>query len=192
VTGEACTAAKLKGHSSKAGVPSLACGPLLGPGHHPSPLLPSSSGVALLANAPERVVERRRRPRDSPTLSNSVIRATSRAKHRLGVLPHEEQPASQRVSARRTDTGSPRRPGLTCGPPQDRLSQVLRDLEDESTPIVKLGDASIAAPFTSKLSSIQCSESRPAPLRAAPHATPRRPLPPAAPPTRPLAMQSAT
>ncbi|XP_010385029.2 manganese-transporting ATPase 13A1 isoform X1 [Rhinopithecus roxellana] len=92
-------------------------------------------GVALLANAPERVVERRRRPRDSPTLSNSGIRATSRtAKQRSGLPPSEEQPTSQR----------------------DRLSQVLRDLEDESTPIVKLGDASIAAPFTSKLSSIQC------------------------------------
>ncbi|XP_063657482.1 endoplasmic reticulum transmembrane helix translocase isoform X6 [Pan troglodytes] len=92
-------------------------------------------GVALLANAPERVVERRRRPRDSPTLSNSGIRATSRtAKQRSGLPSSEEQPTSQR----------------------DRLSQVLRDLEDESTPIVKLGDASIAAPFTSKLSSIQC------------------------------------
>ncbi|KAM6168574.1 endoplasmic reticulum transmembrane helix translocase isoform 3-T3 [Erethizon dorsatum] len=92
-------------------------------------------GVALLANAPERVVERRRRPRDSPVLSNSGGRATSRAaRQRSGLPPPEEQPASQR----------------------DRLSQVLRDLEDENAPIVKLGDASIAAPFTSKLSSIQC------------------------------------
>ncbi|NIG57844.1 manganese-transporting ATPase 13A1 isoform X1 [Pontoporia blainvillei] len=92
-------------------------------------------GVALLANAPERIIERRRRPRDSPVLSNSGVRATSRAaKQRSGLPPSEEQLASQR----------------------DRLSQVLRDLEDESMPIVKLGDASIAAPFTSKLSSIQC------------------------------------
>lgn len=91
--------------------------------------------MALLANAPERVVERRRRPRDSPILSNSGVRATSRAaKQRSGLPAPEEQLASQR----------------------DRLSQVLRDLEDESTPMVKLGDASIAAPFTSKLSSIQC------------------------------------
>lgn len=91
-------------------------------------------GVALLANAPERVVERRRRPRDSPVLSNSGPRVSRSTKQKSALLSPEEPPASHR----------------------DRLSQVLRDLEEESTPIVKLGDASIAAPFTSKLSSIQC------------------------------------
>lgn len=92
-------------------------------------------GVALLASAPERVLERRRRPRDGLTLSGSAGRPAPRAgRQKSGLPPHEESPASQR----------------------DRLSQVLRDLEDESTPLVKLGDASIAAPFTSKLSSIQC------------------------------------
>lgn len=121
-------------------------------------------GVALLANAPERVVERRRRPRDSPVLSNSGVRATSRAaKQRSGLPPPEEQLASQRVSPRRWKAPAPFGGQVSPLPsaPQDRLSQVLRELEDESTPIVKLGDASIAAPFTSKLSSIQCSESHP-------------------------------
>ncbi|CAI5764980.1 manganese-transporting ATPase 13A1 [Podarcis lilfordi] len=101
-------------------------------------------GVALLANAPERIPERRKRPpRDGPadgrpalppSLVGSNMRPTSRAaKHRV-MLHREEQLAMQR----------------------ERISQVLKDLEEEQVPIVKLGDASIAAPFTSKLSSIQC------------------------------------
>ncbi|XP_039766410.1 endoplasmic reticulum transmembrane helix translocase isoform X2 [Ornithorhynchus anatinus] len=104
-------------------------------------------GVALLANAPERMPERRRRGRENPsdgrpspggggniTPSSGTVKPTSRAaKHRI-MAQREEQMAVQR----------------------ERLSQVLRDLEEDHVPIVKLGDASIAAPFTSKLSSIQC------------------------------------
>ncbi|XP_037263364.1 endoplasmic reticulum transmembrane helix translocase [Falco biarmicus] len=99
-------------------------------------------GVALLANAPERLPERKKRSRDGPSdgrpalpsMGSGTVKPTSRgAKHRV-MSQREEQMAIQR----------------------ERISQVLKDLEEERVPVVKLGDASIAAPFTSKLSSIQC------------------------------------
>uniref|UniRef100_A0A7M4F5R3 Endoplasmic reticulum transmembrane helix translocase n=1 Tax=Crocodylus porosus TaxID=8502 RepID=A0A7M4F5R3_CROPO len=99
-------------------------------------------GVALLANAPERLPERKRKPRDGPSdgrpalpaMGSGIVKPTSRgAKHRV-LSQREEQLAIHR----------------------ERISQVLKDLEDDHVPVVKLGDASIAAPFTSKLSSIQC------------------------------------
>lgn len=105
-------------------------------------------------------------------VGSGAIKPTSRgAKHRL-LSQREEQLAVQRVGdcpllllSRphglpwggfdvRGDAG-----GFPC--PQERLSQVLKDLEEERVPVVKLGDASIAAPFTSKLSSIQCSKCGP-------------------------------
>ncbi|NWY22355.1 AT131 ATPase, partial [Aphelocoma coerulescens] len=98
-------------------------------------------GVALLANAPERIPERKRRPRDGlgdgrAGIPAGNVKPSSRgAKHRI-LAQREEQLAIHR----------------------ERLSQVLRDLDEERAPVVKLGDASIAAPFTSKLSSIQCSD----------------------------------
>ncbi|XP_029440768.1 manganese-transporting ATPase 13A1 [Rhinatrema bivittatum] len=99
-------------------------------------------GVALLANAPERLPERKRKPREvqndgrtaGPALGSSTVKPSSRAAKQRLMSQREEQLAVQR----------------------ERINQVLKDLEEDQMPVVKLGDASIAAPFTSKLSSIQC------------------------------------
>uniref|UniRef100_A0A6Q2ZPZ3 Endoplasmic reticulum transmembrane helix translocase n=1 Tax=Esox lucius TaxID=8010 RepID=A0A6Q2ZPZ3_ESOLU len=84
-------------------------------------------GVALLANAPERIPP-------IPPVSSSGVKLTSRAARQRVMAQREEQLAAQK----------------------ERISQVLRELEEDQIQVVKLGDASIAAPFTSKLSSIQC------------------------------------
>ncbi|KAM7371783.1 hypothetical protein PAMP_008993 [Pampus punctatissimus] len=100
-------------------------------------------GVALLANAPERMPERKKRGREkeapitesrpSPPVSSGG-KLSSRAARQRVMAHREEQLAAQK----------------------ERINQVLRELEEDQVQVVKLGDASIAAPFTSKLSSIQC------------------------------------
>ncbi|XP_061568794.1 manganese-transporting ATPase 13A1 [Cololabis saira] len=100
-------------------------------------------GVALLANAPERIFEKKKRgrekeastsePRPLPPVSTGGKPSSRAARHRV-MAQREEQLAAQK----------------------EKISQVLRELEEDQVQVVKLGDASIAAPFTSKLSSIQC------------------------------------
>ncbi|XP_075433887.1 endoplasmic reticulum transmembrane helix translocase [Ascaphus truei] len=99
-------------------------------------------GVALLANAPERLPEKKRKPREGtsdgrppvPPFASNAIKPTSRAAKNRIMSHREEQQTLQK----------------------ERISQVLKELEEDQVQVVKLGDASIAAPFTSKLSSIQC------------------------------------
>jgi len=74
------------------------------------------------------------------------------------------QPSASSVTSRRVG-GRPivnRRnptPGRPETPMERQMAKLMKDLEeDEKAQIVKLGDASIAAPFSSKMSSIECSE----------------------------------
>lgn len=84
-------------------------------------------GVAILANAPEY----RERPRE-----RTEYRERNRERDRL--LP---------------DSGR----GDTAAESRQRLRRAMRELEEQDQPqLVRLGDASVAAPFTSRLASVMC------------------------------------
>ncbi|KAK3854496.1 hypothetical protein Pcinc_039026 [Petrolisthes cinctipes] len=110
-------------------------------------------GVAILSSAPDRPPQKKSKrgedgpPSLSPAISEKMENARKLAKrverHREK-LPHSNsqyRPSPQQEQVVRA---------------QAQLQKLLQEIEEESNPVVKLGDASIAAPFTSKLSSIQC------------------------------------
>lgn len=86
-------------------------------------------GVAILANAPERPKEKREeRPEPEPRRPLQL-----------------REPRDARAESRAEAAA--------------RLRRAIKKLEEDDQPqLVRLGDASVAAPFTSRLSSILCSE----------------------------------
>lgn len=104
-------------------------------------------GVSILSNTSFK--KKKTRPDGQVTLtppppntnSNAVQNRIRGANERANAQPLT---ARERAIARHRDTS------------QALLNKALKDLEDDQVQIVKLGDASIAAPFTSKTSSISC------------------------------------
>ncbi|KAH3794144.1 endoplasmic reticulum transmembrane helix translocase-like [Dreissena polymorpha] len=103
-------------------------------------------GVALLANAPERMPEsRHKKEKEEP--SDLTSNATDRQISPRGLAGKQSRVAKQRAIAR----------GDNMAPAQKKLQTMMKEIEEEEkAAVVRLGDASIASPFTSKLSTIMC------------------------------------
>lgn len=90
-------------------------------------------GVAILSNAPEKLPEER----IPPKIIEKEKRRENGPRRRMedGVRPRQNNSIST----------------------QSQIQQLMKELEEQDqVQVIKLGDASIASPFTSKLSSIQC------------------------------------
>uniref|UniRef100_A0A131XZR5 Endoplasmic reticulum transmembrane helix translocase n=2 Tax=Ixodes ricinus TaxID=34613 RepID=A0A131XZR5_IXORI len=111
-------------------------------------------GVALLANAPHSAGERKRRKEKAE--EHAATNAEADGTENSTVSRLEAMAAKGRLG-RRSDAKRPASRADKVADAQKQLQKLLKELEEQDqAQVVKLGDASIAAPFTSKLSSIQC------------------------------------
>ncbi|XP_064615938.1 endoplasmic reticulum transmembrane helix translocase-like [Liolophura sinensis] len=100
-------------------------------------------GVALLANAPERPPDRRKAKKEEPS---SSVDDSSSPNDRLAALAARGKIGSRASKSRGGNQAIPSS--------QKKLQNLLKEMEEEEkASVVRLGDASIASPFTSKLSS---------------------------------------
>ncbi|EDS33872.1 cation-transporting ATPase 13a1 [Culex quinquefasciatus] len=100
-------------------------------------------GVSLLSHPPSKAEKRSMRAAVIAAAPESESAADKKKKEeeRKAMTPRERAILKHRENLNST---------------QERLQKVLKDIDDEQVQIVKLGDASIAAPFTSRSSSINC------------------------------------
>jgi cation-transporting ATPase 13A1 len=120
-------------------------------------------GVAILSNCPE-WLEKKQEILDKLNKRNTK-NASSDSGTINGAATSKSSVQSQSLSTKGVSrTGPPGRRANTAGtgtgkdlPIEKQLTQMLKELEEqERSQVVKLGDASVAAPFSSKMSSIEC------------------------------------
>ncbi|KAF8774031.1 endoplasmic reticulum transmembrane helix translocase-like [Argiope bruennichi] len=105
-------------------------------------------GVAILSGIPDRPAPRIRRHKEEDSNDHAANNP---------VISKLEAMASKGKVSRRSDGKNKVSKPDNLTEAQKKIQKILKEIEEEDPcQIVKLGDASIAAPFTSKLSSIQC------------------------------------
>lgn len=114
-------------------------------------------GVSLLSNMPVFKLKKSKETVETiiSTSSTSAIPNSSQQSSSRGSRQHNAAATQERQNL------SPRERAIlrhreNLSATQETLARRLREVEEEQVQVVKLGDASIAAPFTSKSSSIAC------------------------------------
>lgn len=119
----------------------------------------SDVGVALLSNPlPTNQPKSSTNSTDSSTSNSTVEKVNQNGDNRTNVNDNNIMERMSKNNIRPRRTIQPITNNAKLIKTQERIDKLLKDLEEQDQPqIIKLGDASIAAPFTSKLSSIRCS-----------------------------------
>lgn len=98
-------------------------------------------GVAILANAPEKLPDKKD--------AKEKLEKEKEKERKLRELPNPKHRSNHMLKNAENNLANV----------QSNLQKIMKEIEEqEQAQIVKLGDASIASPFTSKLSSILCSK----------------------------------
>lgn len=98
-------------------------------------------GVSILSNTPLRAGGEKKEKKKEDAAAVAAVRKPAVTDAERNLSPRDRALRQQRQKVQDS---------------KDQMQKVLKEMDEETMKVVKLGDASIAAPFTSKLSSINC------------------------------------